>query len=195
MGVSMPLLSSTATVGREAERALLNESLARAAAGTAHAVLLIGDAGIGKTRLLAEMAATAIRHNALVLRGRGTGMRRPAAVSAVPRSAPAVHRLCLRQRTAPPARPTCRRCGRTVSRAGQTGAPLQPHARRSATAVVRGGRGTDRRGGCRADAGSDPRRPTLGRWRQPRSAVPFVLPSRTTSGFVHRSQPRGRGRG
>jgi DNA-binding CsgD family transcriptional regulator len=72
MSVSMPLLSSTATVGRDAERALLSESLARAAAGAAHAVLLIGDAGIGKTRLLAEMAVTAIRHNALVLRGRGT---------------------------------------------------------------------------------------------------------------------------
>jgi DNA-binding CsgD family transcriptional regulator/tetratricopeptide (TPR) repeat protein len=72
MGVSMPLLSSTETVGREAERALLTESLARAAAGAAHAVLLIGDAGIGKTRLLAEMAATAMRRNALVLRGRGT---------------------------------------------------------------------------------------------------------------------------
>ena len=72
MGVSMPLLSSTATVGREAERALLTESLARAATGAAHAVLLIGDAGIGKTRLLAEMTATAIRRNALVLRGRGT---------------------------------------------------------------------------------------------------------------------------
>jgi len=72
MGVSMPLLSSTATVGREAEQALLSESLARAAAGTAHAALLIGDAGIGKTRLLAETAATATRRNALVLRGRGT---------------------------------------------------------------------------------------------------------------------------
>ena len=72
MGVSMPLLSSTTTVGREAEQALLRESLARAAAGAAHAVLLIGDAGIGKTRLLVEMAATAMRRNALVLRGRGT---------------------------------------------------------------------------------------------------------------------------
>ena len=72
MGVSMPLLSSTTTVGREAEQALLSESLARAAAGAAHAVLLIGDAGIGKTRLLVEMAATAMRRNALVLRGRGT---------------------------------------------------------------------------------------------------------------------------
>src|SRR5262249_14204939 len=72
MGVSMPLLSSTATVGREAEQALLSESLARAAAGAAHAVLRTGNAVIGKPRLLAEMAATAIRCNALVLRGRGT---------------------------------------------------------------------------------------------------------------------------
>ena len=72
MGVSIPLLPPTATVGREAERALLSESLARAAAGAAHAVVLIGDAGIGKTRLLVEMAATAMRRNALVLRGRGT---------------------------------------------------------------------------------------------------------------------------
>jgi ABC-type branched-subunit amino acid transport system ATPase component len=71
MGVSMPLLSSTVTVGREAERALLSESLARVAIEAAYAVLLIGDAGIGKTRLLAEIVATAIRHNALVLRGRG----------------------------------------------------------------------------------------------------------------------------
>ena len=58
MGVSMPLLSSTVTVGREAERALLSESLARVAIEAAYAVLLIGDAGIGKTRLLAEIVAT-----------------------------------------------------------------------------------------------------------------------------------------
>ena len=69
MGVSMPLLSPTAMIGREAERALMSESLARVAAGAA---LLIGDAAIGKPRLPAEMAATAIRYNALVLRGCGT---------------------------------------------------------------------------------------------------------------------------
>jgi DNA-binding CsgD family transcriptional regulator/tetratricopeptide (TPR) repeat protein len=46
-------------VGRAAELGLLVSALDRAAAGQAGAVLISGDAGIGKTRLVAELAATA----------------------------------------------------------------------------------------------------------------------------------------
>ncbi|MBX9752104.1 MAG: AAA family ATPase [Roseococcus sp.] len=46
-------------VGRAAERALLAESLARAAAGEGHALLVLGEAGMGKSRLAREAAAEA----------------------------------------------------------------------------------------------------------------------------------------
>ncbi|GAA4547792.1 helix-turn-helix transcriptional regulator [Pseudonocardia xishanensis] len=55
-------------VGRVAERAALTAALDRARAGSGGAVLLAGDAGVGKSRLVGEVAAGA--SDALVLLGR-----------------------------------------------------------------------------------------------------------------------------
>jgi class 3 adenylate cyclase/DNA-binding CsgD family transcriptional regulator len=57
-------------VGREREVALLAERLEAAAAGQGSVVLLQGDAGIGKTRLLEAVATLAQAQGALVLWGR-----------------------------------------------------------------------------------------------------------------------------
>ena len=52
-------ISSPIFIGRAAELAALDAALAAAQAGTASTVLVSGEAGIGKTRLLAEFAARA----------------------------------------------------------------------------------------------------------------------------------------
>ena len=57
-------------VGREAEIDQLREILRRAWAGQGHAVAVVGEAGVGKTRLLAEVAAEAARRGGRVLVGR-----------------------------------------------------------------------------------------------------------------------------
>ena len=54
-------------ISREAELELLRSAVARAAAGQATAALVAGDAGVGKSRLVAELAATT--GDALVLVG------------------------------------------------------------------------------------------------------------------------------
>jgi DNA-binding CsgD family transcriptional regulator/tetratricopeptide (TPR) repeat protein len=56
-------------VGRARELAVLRERLAAAAAGRAQAALVRGDPGLGKSRLLAELAAEAEVGGARVLRG------------------------------------------------------------------------------------------------------------------------------
>jgi predicted ATPase len=56
-------------IGRSAELATLLSAVDQAAAGTASAVVVDGDAGVGKTRLLAELVAEAQRRDALVLIG------------------------------------------------------------------------------------------------------------------------------
>jgi tetratricopeptide (TPR) repeat protein len=58
-------------VGREPERELLAAHWAGARAGQAQYVLVSGEAGIGKSRLIDEFAAVAKRKGAAVLRGRG----------------------------------------------------------------------------------------------------------------------------
>ena len=57
-------------VARRAELAALESALAAAAEGRTGAVLLAGDAGVGKSRLLAELTALARRDGAKVLVGR-----------------------------------------------------------------------------------------------------------------------------
>ena len=56
--------------GRQAVSARLHEALARARSGERCVALVAGEAGIGKTRLLAEFAHTAHDVGALVLYGR-----------------------------------------------------------------------------------------------------------------------------
>jgi DNA-binding NarL/FixJ family response regulator/tetratricopeptide (TPR) repeat protein len=56
-------------VGRTNELARLRQLLARAADGTPQVVLLGGEAGVGKTRLAEELAATATQQGVRVLRG------------------------------------------------------------------------------------------------------------------------------
>ncbi|WP_240675034.1 helix-turn-helix transcriptional regulator [Cellulomonas endophytica] len=58
---------STPLVGRAAELGRLREGLARAAAGEPSVLLLAGDAGVGKTRLLREAAVTAEARGAVAL--------------------------------------------------------------------------------------------------------------------------------
>ncbi|WP_307796987.1 helix-turn-helix transcriptional regulator [Actinomadura barringtoniae] len=67
-----------ALIGRAAELAQLTAALDRAAAGEAGVVLVSGDAGVGKSRLVAELAANARDRGAAVLIGQcaelGEGM-------------------------------------------------------------------------------------------------------------------------
>ncbi len=82
-----------ALVGRDAEWALLTDRLDTARAGGGSAVLVLGEAGIGKSRLLAELAERARAAGDLVLVGRavpGGGSYRPviAAMAAPLRDAP-----------------------------------------------------------------------------------------------------------
>jgi DNA-binding SARP family transcriptional activator len=57
-------------IGREAEKARLHQALDQAWAGTGKLALLSGDAGVGKTRLLEEVAAHAVRRGGRPLRAR-----------------------------------------------------------------------------------------------------------------------------
>ncbi len=69
----MPAMSPEAAtrpfVSREAELATLRSALERGAAGRTTTVLVTGDAGVGKSRLVAELAAGADAQGALVLMG------------------------------------------------------------------------------------------------------------------------------
>ncbi|MFL6126258.1 AAA family ATPase [Actinophytocola sp.] len=62
--VSVPEL-----IGRRDELAVLTDALADAAAGTGRLVLVVGDAGVGKTRLVQEFADRAARTGTTVLSG------------------------------------------------------------------------------------------------------------------------------
>ncbi|GAA4803850.1 hypothetical protein GCM10023200_46450 [Actinomycetospora chlora] len=69
-------------VGRDAERALVRRRVAALGAGTGGALLVTGEAGIGKSRLLAEVADAAATADRPVLAGRavpGGGAYRPVA--------------------------------------------------------------------------------------------------------------------
>jgi DNA-binding NarL/FixJ family response regulator len=62
-------VSTPEIVGRRGELAVLADALADAAAGTGRLVLVEGDAGVGKTRLVQEFADRAARDGATVLSG------------------------------------------------------------------------------------------------------------------------------
>ncbi|WP_353944881.1 AAA family ATPase [Streptomyces sp. HUAS MG91] len=65
----MAQIFGTPFIGREGELARLTGTLERAAAGDPRAVLLAGDAGVGKTRILTEAAAHAAATGTTVLTG------------------------------------------------------------------------------------------------------------------------------
>jgi predicted ATPase len=62
-------LSSPYLVGRRIELQLLNAAFGRASGGDPALVLVAGEAGVGKTRLVEEFAGSALRHGAYVLTG------------------------------------------------------------------------------------------------------------------------------
>ncbi|MFJ5137647.1 AAA family ATPase [Streptomyces sp. NPDC088707] len=64
--------TSSVIVGRDAEIELLDEALEGARRGAGRAVFLVGEAGIGKSRLAAECALRAYDRDMPVLRGRAT---------------------------------------------------------------------------------------------------------------------------
>jgi DNA-binding NarL/FixJ family response regulator/tetratricopeptide (TPR) repeat protein len=72
------LVSDCRLVGREREMAALTRALGRLAGGEAAFVEMAGEPGIGKTRLLGELAAEAGRRGHLVLGGRATEFERDA---------------------------------------------------------------------------------------------------------------------
>ncbi|MFR9797730.1 helix-turn-helix transcriptional regulator [Streptomyces sp. MS06] len=74
------LITSPAVIGRGAELAEFDASLAAAREGDGRAVFLLGEAGIGKSRLAAECAFRAFTRGLAVLRGRsgaGSGAAAP----------------------------------------------------------------------------------------------------------------------
>ncbi|MFE5544273.1 helix-turn-helix transcriptional regulator [Streptomyces sp. NPDC056534] len=64
--------TSSVIVGRDAEIGLLDEALESARRGAGRAVFLVGEAGIGKSRLAGECALRAYDRDMPVLRGRAT---------------------------------------------------------------------------------------------------------------------------
>ena len=75
-----PVMGALAPVpricGREAEIQVLGEALDRVAAGGSAIVLVEGEAGIGKTRLLAQVLQDARGHGMLVAAGRAEELER-----------------------------------------------------------------------------------------------------------------------
>src|SRR5829696_5501152 len=61
--------SSPDVVGRDAELAALESALGRVRAGTPSVLLLVGEAGIGKTRLVQELTARPVTADFTVLWG------------------------------------------------------------------------------------------------------------------------------
>src|SRR5689334_21300573 len=70
IGAKMPArLSSPVLIGRVAELAAVDDALDRAEGGSPVVILIGGEAGIGKSRLVAEVAERARRRGDLVLEG------------------------------------------------------------------------------------------------------------------------------
>src|SRR5262245_6566266 len=67
-------LRASTTIGRDTEVGLLAETLDAARQGHGAAVVLVGEAGIGKSRLAAEAADRAFGADVALLRGRGSSI-------------------------------------------------------------------------------------------------------------------------
>ena len=155
-------VSSPIFVGRVAERAALSEALERAAAGQPGIVLISGEAGVGKSRLLTELTTLAAgdggHRGRRAVRGCGRGdasPSRPSSISSVTSTAPVSRRRCPRRRVPSSAvsfpRSRRQRGDRSDARPGWPGEAV---------------RGRSRPAGGRVDVEADPRndrRPALGR--------------------------------
>ena len=75
-GVISQLVNVTSLVGRTAELGLLERELEELGRGPPSAIEVIGEPGIGKTRLLSELAARAERRECLVLSGSASELER-----------------------------------------------------------------------------------------------------------------------
>jgi DNA-binding CsgD family transcriptional regulator/tetratricopeptide (TPR) repeat protein len=64
------MVSSPTLIGREAQLALLVERLAAASSGQSRIAVIAGEAGVGKSRLVAELRARAVLHGAQIVQGR-----------------------------------------------------------------------------------------------------------------------------
>ena len=113
-------LVSPLFIGREAELGTLTAALETAVAGTPTVVLLGGEAGVGKTRLVEEAAARARAAGARVLAGScielgGEGLPFGAARARVPRARCAIRRRRSSTRcSAPPARSSRASCPTSI---------------------------------------------------------------------------------
>ena len=122
-------------VARRAELALLTDAIETARRGRGEAVLLTGEAGVGKTRLLIETQREAERRGVLVLKGRAVesgGAYRPLVEAFARASAPfaleaelaAVRPILLRRPIRPPrAVAAALRAARTATAIPATTAP------------------------------------------------------------------------
>jgi predicted ATPase len=69
-GTALPLAADIALIGREPEMTRLRQALALAMAGGGQLVTVLGEAGVGKSRLTAEFALEVLRADGHVLLGR-----------------------------------------------------------------------------------------------------------------------------
>jgi len=70
VAAELPAATNSLFVGRQLERALLREALDQAVSGRGQVVVVEGEAGIGKTRLVTELAADAAGQGARIIFGR-----------------------------------------------------------------------------------------------------------------------------
>ena len=139
--------SATVTVGREAETDILARAMTGAQAGQSGCTLLVGEGGVGKSRLLHDMAAAARRDGISTAAGRAA-ISAPAPFSLI---AEALRILAARSSDGPDALSVRSRAAADPSRVGGGGG-VRPRCRATAAARARSH-------GAAAAPGREPWRP------------------------------------